>query len=63
MLSQRISYIARTRTAIPFKGRTASQEEIETKEAELISELPKTEQEKRSYLASKYPLNPPEDFV
>ena len=46
-----------------LKGRTVSQEEIEAKKAELISELPTTEKERRSYLASKYPLNPLEDFV
>lgn len=46
-----------------LKRQRVSQEEIEAKKAELISELPKTEEEKRSYLASKYSLNPPEDFV
>lgn len=40
-----------------------SHQEIEWKEQELINSLPKTEEERRSSLASKYPLNPPEDFI
>lgn len=46
-----------------LKKQRVSQEEVEAKKKELISEISKTEEKRRSYLASKYPINPPEDWA
>ena len=37
--------------------------EIEVKRRELISALPQSEKERKEYLTSKYPLEPPSDFI
>ncbi len=40
-----------------------TKEEIERQQQELIDTLPKTDQEKREYIARNYPDQPPDDFV